>query len=128
MKLLCNSIKILEDRVEIHGPFIMQKIKEGERMVFIAEYEGSVKGQCTLVLYPTEGPWGGKGYPEIVDLTVFFDIFWMEAESGIRIRCWTNTHHVLIKKRGCKAQAIEHCISRSQLRAVIQMCVNVRRS
>ena len=28
----------------------------------------------------------------------------------------------------CKAQAIEHCISRSQLRAVIQMCVNVRRS
>ena len=45
MKLLCNSIKILEDRVEIHGPFIMQKIKEGERMVFIAEYEGSVKGR-----------------------------------------------------------------------------------
>lgn len=99
MKLLCNSIKILEDRVEIHGPFIMQKIKEGERMVFIAEYEGSVKGQCTLVLYPTEGPWGGKGYPEIVDLMVFFDIFWMEAESGIRIRCWTNTHHVLIMKK-----------------------------
>ena len=28
----------------------------------------------------------------------------------------------------CKAQAIEHCVSRSQLRAVIQMCVNVRRS
>lgn len=42
MKLLCNSIKILEDRVEIHGPFIMQKIKEGERMVFIAEYEGGI--------------------------------------------------------------------------------------
>ena len=28
----------------------------------------------------------------------------------------------------CKAQAIEHCISRSQLRAVIQMCVDVCRS
>ena len=46
----------------------------GERLVFIAEYEGSVKGQCTLVLHPTEGPWGGKDIPEIVDLTVFFDI------------------------------------------------------
>ena len=28
----------------------------------------------------------------------------------------------------CKAQTIEHCVSRSQLRAVIQMCINVRRS
>ena len=25
----------------------------------------------------------------------------------------------------CKAQAVEHCVSRSQLRAVIQMCVNL---
>ena len=31
-------------------------------------------GQCTLVLHPTEGPWGGKNIPEIVDLTVFFDV------------------------------------------------------
>lgn len=46
----------------------------GERIVFIAEYNGAVKGQCTLVLRPSEGPWGGQGYPEIVDLTVFFDI------------------------------------------------------
>ena len=46
----------------------------GDRLVFIAEYEGAVKGQCTLVLHPTEGPWGGKDIPEIVDLTVFFDI------------------------------------------------------
>ena len=48
--------------------------EEGERLVFIAEYEGAVKGQCTLVLHPNEGPWAGKGFPEIVDLTVFFDI------------------------------------------------------
>ena len=48
--------------------------EEGERLVFIAEYRGAVKGQCTLVLHPTEGPWGGRDYPEIVDLTVFFDI------------------------------------------------------
>ena len=48
--------------------------ESGERIVFIAEYEGAVKGQCTLVLHPSEGPWGGQGYPEIVDLTVFFDI------------------------------------------------------
>lgn len=46
---------------------------ENTRKVFIAEYEGKVSGLCTLALYPTEGPWAGKGYPEIVDLTVFFD-------------------------------------------------------
>ncbi len=44
------------------------------RLVFIAEYEGRVSGQCTLLLNPTEGPWGGKGYPEIQDLVVFFDV------------------------------------------------------
>ena len=33
-----------------------------------------MKGQCTLDLHPAEGPWGGKGIPEIVDLTVFFDV------------------------------------------------------
>ncbi|MBO4864847.1 MAG: GNAT family N-acetyltransferase [Eubacterium sp.] len=48
--------------------------EKGERLVFVAEYKGEVKGQCTLVLHPTEGPWGGKDYPEIVDLTVFSDI------------------------------------------------------
>ena len=48
--------------------------EEGVRLVFIAEYDGDMKGQCTLVLHPSEGPWGGKGIPEIVDLTVFFDI------------------------------------------------------
>lgn len=46
----------------------------GERLVFIAEYEGRVSGQCTLVLNPSEGPWINQGYPEIVDLTVFFDV------------------------------------------------------
>jgi len=45
-----------------------------ERKVFIAEYEGKVSGLCTLVLNPTEGPWAGMGYPEIVDLTVFFHV------------------------------------------------------
>ena len=48
--------------------------EEGVRLVFIAEYDGDMKGQCTLVLHPSEGPWGGKDIPEIVDLTVFFDI------------------------------------------------------
>ena len=37
--------------------------ESGERIVFIAEYEGAVKGQCTLVLHPSEGPWGGQNYP-----------------------------------------------------------------
>lgn len=48
--------------------------EEGQRKVFIAEYEGEVCGLCTLVLNPTEGPWAGMGYPEIVDLCVFFHI------------------------------------------------------
>ena len=46
--------------------------KENKRKVFIAEYEGEVTGLCTLVMNPTEGPWVDMGYPEIVDLTVFF--------------------------------------------------------
>lgn len=46
----------------------------GERLVFVPEYEGKVVGICTLVLHPTEGPWGGKDIPEIVDLCVFFHI------------------------------------------------------
>ena len=46
----------------------------GERLVFIAEYEGRVSGLCTLVLPPTEGPWANQGYPEIVDLTVFYHV------------------------------------------------------
>ena len=48
--------------------------KSGTRMVFIAEYQGEVAGICTLVLKPTAGPWAGKGYPEIVDLCVFFHL------------------------------------------------------
>ena len=46
----------------------------GKRLVFIAEYDGRVSGQCTLILKPTDGPWGGQDHPEIVDLTVFFDV------------------------------------------------------
>ena len=45
--------------------------EEKQRLVFVAEYEGRVAGYCTLVLRPEEGPWGGKGIPEIVDLAVF---------------------------------------------------------
>ena len=41
--------------------------------MFIAELCGEVKGQCTLVLHPSGGPWSGKGIPEITDLTVFMD-------------------------------------------------------
>ncbi len=48
--------------------------QEGKRLVFIAEFQGEVKGQSTLDLHPEEGPWAGKGIPEIVDLTVFFDV------------------------------------------------------
>lgn len=47
--------------------------QENKRKVFIAVYEGEVAGLCTLVLNPEEGPFGGKGIPEIVDLCVFFN-------------------------------------------------------
>lgn len=45
----------------------------GKRKVLIAVYQREVAGICTLVLQPEEGPFGNKGIPEIVDLTVFFD-------------------------------------------------------
>ncbi len=47
---------------------------ENKRKVFIAVFEGAVCGLCTLVMNPEEGPWAGMGYPEIVDLTVFFHV------------------------------------------------------
>ena len=46
----------------------------GTRLVFIVEYMGAVKGQCTLELQPKEGPWAGQNIPVITDLTVFFDV------------------------------------------------------
>lgn len=53
--------------------------QNGERLVFVSEFEGKVAGICTLVLHPTEGPWGGQNNPEIVDLCVFFHMH----KSGI---------------------------------------------
>lgn len=47
--------------------------KENKRKVFIAVYDGNVAGICTLVINPDEGPFGNKGIPEIVDLSVFYD-------------------------------------------------------
>jgi GNAT superfamily N-acetyltransferase len=41
------------------------------RLVFIAEFDGSVTGIGTLVLNPVEGPFGYQKIPEIVDLGVF---------------------------------------------------------
>lgn len=48
--------------------------EKGERIVFIAEYKGEVAGLCTLVLNSSEGPFAGKGIPEVVDLCVFFHL------------------------------------------------------
>ena len=48
--------------------------EENQRLVFIAEYENSAAGLCTLVLKPAEGPFLNAGWPEIVDLTVFFHV------------------------------------------------------
>ncbi|MBR5979193.1 MAG: GNAT family N-acetyltransferase [Oscillospiraceae bacterium] len=52
----------------------LKEQEAGERIVFIPEYEGRVAGICTLVLRPSEGPFAGNGWPEIVDLCVFFDM------------------------------------------------------
>ena len=60
-------------RLETYENYYREQ-QEGVRLVFIAVLQGQVKGQCTLDLHPTEGPWCGKGIPEIVDLTVFFDV------------------------------------------------------
>lgn len=51
-----------------------QEQEQDQRLVFIAEYEGQVGGLCTLVWHPTEGPWAHQGYPEIVDLSVFYHL------------------------------------------------------
>ena len=59
-------------RLETYSGYYADQEK-GTRRVFIAEFNGSVKGQCTLDLHPADGPWGGRDIPEIVDLTVFFD-------------------------------------------------------
>lgn len=48
--------------------------ENGQRHVFVAEFEGRMAGYCTLLLNPSEGPWGGMGYPEINDLLVFFHV------------------------------------------------------
>lgn len=48
--------------------------EEGRRKVFIAEYNGETAGICTLVLNSAEGPFAEMGYPEIVDLCVFFHL------------------------------------------------------
>ncbi len=45
-----------------------------ERLVFVAEYEGKMAGYCTLLLNPSQGPWGGQKIPEINDLLVFFNV------------------------------------------------------
>ena len=50
-----------------------QEQEAGSRLVFIAEYNGEVKGQCSLLLHPGQGPWSGKNIPEISDLSVFAD-------------------------------------------------------
>ena len=57
-----------------------EKIKEK----YLLEYDGEVSGLCTLVLNPMEGPWAGLGYPEIVDLTVFFHVH----NKGIGNNLW----------------------------------------
>lgn len=56
--------------LEVYENYFKEQ-EENKRKVFIAEFEGEVCGLCTLVLDPSEGPWIGKGYPEIVDLSVF---------------------------------------------------------
>lgn len=65
-------------QMEVYENYYKEQ-QNGERLVFVPEIEGKVVGICTLVLHPTEGPWGGQNIPEIVDLCVFFHIH----KSGI---------------------------------------------
>ena len=59
--------------IETYNNYFKEQ-EAGERLVFVPEYEGKVCGICTLVLKPTEGPLAKNGWPEIVDLCVFFHI------------------------------------------------------
>ena len=59
-----------DSSIEVYENYYKEQ-EENKRKVFVAVYEGKVCGLCTLVLNPTEGPWVGKGYPEIIDLSVF---------------------------------------------------------
>ena len=61
-----SSMKTYED--------YYQEQEDGRRLVFIAEYGGHTAGICTLVLNPEAGPWAESGWPEIVDLCVFFHL------------------------------------------------------
>ena len=63
--------------------------ENGQRLVFVAEFEGSVAGICTLILKPEQGPWAGTGWPEIVDLCVFFHIH----QKGIGSRLLDAAEH-----------------------------------
>ena len=59
-----------DSSIEVYKNYYIEQ-EENKRKVFVAVCEGEVCGYCTLVLDPAEGPWIGKGYPEIVDLSVF---------------------------------------------------------
>lgn len=59
-----------DSSIEVYENYYIEQ-EENKRKVFVAVCEGEVCGYCTLVLNPAEGPWIGKGYPEIVDLSVF---------------------------------------------------------
>ncbi len=80
--MLPEDAKILYDtylsygwhpRIETYENYYRQQ-EAGARLVFVPVYKGRVSGQCTLLLRPEAGPFAGKGYPEINDLTVFFDV------------------------------------------------------
>ena len=60
-------------QMEIYEDYFRDQ-EEGKRLVFVPEYEGKVAGICTLLLAPKEGPFAGKGWPEINDFTVFFHL------------------------------------------------------
>ena len=59
-----------DSSIEVYENYYKEQ-EENKRKVFVAVCEGEVCGYCTLVLNPAEGPWIDKGYPEIVDLSVF---------------------------------------------------------
>ena len=59
--------------IETYNNYFIEQ-EAGERLVFVPEYGGKVCGICTLVLKPSEGPLAKNGWPEIVDLCVFFHI------------------------------------------------------
>ena len=87
------ALRMKAGKAEDYFDKSMELQEQGERLVFIAVYEGRDAGYCMLSWAPKYGYYRAMGYPEIQDLNVLPDF----REKGIAT--------VMIKR--CEGLAIE---------------------